>query len=136
MCFIHFHLYSFCMCIIYKMGMSPNFESQHTWQLWSESSNCIYISWVTPMLCKSLIISLGGCNRVKLSAVSHQLHQQGQMERFVWKTSAWLCYACETCSFLPLWIYMLFNEYCNIQHPKLDSDFSVQSGLIPLTFMN
>lgn len=31
---------------------------------------------------------------------------------------------------------MLFNEYCNIQHPKPDSDFSVQSGLIPLTFMN
>lgn len=31
---------------------------------------------------------------------------------------------------------MLFNKYCNIQHPTPDSDFAVQSRLIPLTFMN
>lgn len=31
---------------------------------------------------------------------------------------------------------MLFNKYCNNHHPKPDSDFSIQSRLIPLTFMN
>lgn len=117
-------------------GCEPNLwipasTSQHPQYLWSASSSCIYIaniiyiSWVIPMLWKSLITSLGGCNNL----------QRGQTEKSVWRQVPG-CALLGTCSSHPLGIHVLFNEYCNIQHPKPHSDFSVQSRLIPLTSVN